>query len=53
MSEAECEQLRGVISQARSPCHKADWAGQEVQERPRLLKDTNRWEAAVEGGGGG
>ncbi|TNN82608.1 hypothetical protein EYF80_007126 [Liparis tanakae] len=27
-----------------------DWAGQEAQERPGLLKDTNRWEAALEGG---
>lgn len=32
------------------PCQGSDWAGQEAQERPGLLKDTNRWEAALEGG---
>lgn len=29
------------------PCHSPDWAGQQAQERPRLLKDTNRWEATA------
>ncbi|KAL6486274.1 hypothetical protein MHYP_G00056660 [Metynnis hypsauchen] len=29
------------------PRNSPDWAGQQAQERPRLLKDTNRWEAAV------
>ncbi|KAI9544204.1 hypothetical protein NQZ68_005254 [Dissostichus eleginoides] len=35
------------------PCQGPDWAGQEAQERPGLLKDTNRWEAALEGGAPG
>lgn len=35
------------------PCQGSDWAGQEAQERPGLLKDTNRWEAALEGGAPG
>lgn len=35
------------------PCQGPDWAGQKAQERPGLLKDTNRWEAALEGGAPG
>lgn len=39
MSRAQCEQLRGVISQAGSPsCQGPDWAGQEAQERPGAPK---------------
>lgn len=50
MSRAQCEQLRGVISQAGSP-HVRVLIGPDRRRRrgPGLLKDTNRWEASSEG----